>query len=86
MPWEKTCAMDEKLKFIVAWKSGEFGKSELCRAFGISRPTGDKYIERYGLYGVDGLKERSRSRHTHANALSEALVEELVGHKHRHPT
>ena len=86
MPWEKTCAMDEKLKFIVAWNSGEFGKSALCRAFGISRPTGDKYIERYELYGVDGLAERSRAWHTHPRMLSDALVEELVGYKHRRPT
>jgi transposase InsO family protein len=77
--------MDEKLKFIAAWKSGDFGKSELCRAFGISRPTGDKYIERYELYGLEGLAERSRARHTQANALSEEVVEELLAFKQRHP-
>lgn len=86
MPWKETCAMDEKVKFIAAWKSGEFSKSELCRAFGISRPTGDKYIERYRLYGLEGLKERSRARHTQAHALSEALIEELLAFKRAHPT
>lgn len=86
MPWKETCAMDEKVRFIAAWKSGEYGKSELCRAFGISRPTADKYIERYQLAGLDGLKERSRARHSQAHALDEELVAELLGYKQRHPT
>ncbi|MDH3673253.1 MAG: helix-turn-helix domain-containing protein [Gammaproteobacteria bacterium] len=47
MPWKETCAMQQRQAFIEAWLSREFSKSELCRRFGISRPTGDKWIERF---------------------------------------
>ena len=47
MPWEQTSAMDQRVKFIANWLSKEYSKIELCRAYGISRPTADKWIKRY---------------------------------------
>jgi len=47
MPWEQTSAMDQRVKFIADCLSGRYSKSELCRAYGISRPTAYKWIKRY---------------------------------------
>jgi len=34
---------------------------DLCERYGISRKTGDKWIDRYERDGPDGLRERSRA-------------------------
>src|SRR3712207_1368987 len=83
--WKETCPMDERVKLIAAWMSGEYSMAQLCREFGISRKTGYKWCERYGLYGVSGLEERTRARYTHPNALDRELVAELLAAKHAHP-
>lgn len=84
MPWKETCAMDERVRFVADWLSGEYSKSALCRAYGISRPTGDKWIGRYLQDGAGGLTERSRAPRTHPNAVPEALREQIVAMKLAH--
>ena len=56
MPWKETSAMEQRIQLIADWLSGEYSKSELCRIYGISRPTADKWIGRYGNEGSKGLK------------------------------
>jgi putative transposase len=85
MPWKETCPMDEKVKFIATWLSGEYAMAQLCRGFGVSRKTGYKRIERYLLEGVAGLEDRSRAPHTHPHALPQAIVSELLAAKRAHP-
>jgi len=85
MPWKETCAMDQRVQFIADWLSGGYTKSELCRSYGISRPSGDKWIERYEAEGVEGLRERSRAPGRHPNAVSEALCARIIEAKLAHP-
>ena len=40
MPWNKTSTMDQKRLFIKDYIRGAFAMAELCRRYGISRPTG----------------------------------------------
>ncbi len=84
MPWKETCAMDQRVRFIGDWLSGQYTKSDLCCAYGISRPTGDKWIRRYEAYGLEGLAERSRAPHSHPNAVSEALKTMMIETKLAH--
>src|SRR4051812_31610870 len=37
MPWEETCPMDERVKFIAAYLRGEENVTSLCATFGVSR-------------------------------------------------
>ena len=85
MPWKETCAMDERKNFIEAWKSRKFSKSALCRRFGVSRPTGDKWINRVLAEGQAGLVDRSRSAHQRPNQTPEPVVRALLKAKHQHP-
>ena len=39
--------MHGKVWFIADWMAGHWSKSDLCRSYGVSHPTGDKWIERY---------------------------------------
>jgi transposase InsO family protein len=78
MPWEQTSAMDQRVKFIADWLSRNYSKMDLCRAYGISRPTADKWIQRYQQGGVEQLEERSRAAHCHPNQSSEEVVQMLI--------
>lgn len=84
MPWKETSAMDQRIQFIGDWLSGQFSKTGLCQCYGISRPTGDKWIKRYQRWGVEGLKELSRAAKYHPNAVDPALCERIVSYKLRH--
>lgn len=60
MSWQKTSVMQEKMKFIRAWQSNQYTITELCHAFGISRPTGHILINRFKDEGVNCFDERSK--------------------------
>ena len=75
MPWEQTSAMDQRIKFIADWLTGNYFKVELCIAYGISRLTADKWIKRYEGGGVKALEELSRAPHYHPNSTPEEIRE-----------
>ena len=81
MPWEQTSAMDQRVQFIADWLSDDYTKMDLCRAYGISRPTADKWIQRYQQGGVKQLEERSRAAHCHPNQTSEEIRQMLIDTK-----
>jgi putative transposase len=86
MPWSETCAMDERMRFVMAASEDEAVMSEVCAEFGISRQTGYKWLARYGAEGVEGLRERSRAPIRHGLARDEALVAAALALRERHPT
>ncbi len=61
MPWTETCIMEQRMMFVLACKRGDASVAELCRQYSISRKTGYKWLNRYDLEGVEGLKDRSRA-------------------------
>ena len=63
MPFEKVSTMDQRTQFIGDYLSGRYSKVSLCAKYGISRPTGDKWIARYEAEGPVGLIDRSRKPH-----------------------
>lgn len=84
MPWKVESMASEKQKFIILYLSGKFTKTELCKGFGISRPTGDAIITRYEQEGWDALEEHSR-KHIHhpfktAPKIEQAIVTERTKH------
>jgi len=64
MPWMERNRMDERIEFVVQATQPGVNKSALCRRYGISRPTGDKWIARYLAGGSDAMVEQSRRPHT----------------------
>lgn len=86
MPWQETCAVDERMHFIVAHQGGELSMAELCRAFGISRKTGYKWLGRYHASGMEGLNDRARAPQHHPQAVAAAVEERIVAARHTHPT
>ncbi len=86
MPWLESSAMDERLRFVAEWLSGEVSKTELCEAYGISRRVGYKWLARYAAEGVSGLADRSHAPLVHGRATPADLVEKIVGLRRNRPT
>ena len=86
MPWSETCAMDERMRFVMAASEDEAVMSEICAEFGISRQTGYKWLSRYRAEGVEGLKERSRAPINHGLSRDEELIAATLGLRERQPT
>jgi len=76
--------MDERLQFVMAYQAGEVGMTELCRAAGISRKTGYKWLERFLADGKAGLQDQSRAPHVQARRTAAAIERELLAVKRRH--
>jgi transposase InsO family protein len=87
MPWKEIVVLDERMKFVLACRAEPSDSmAVLCRRFGISRPTGYKWLERYELLGPSGLCDASRAPRTHPNAVDSDLQERIVSARRAHPT
>ena len=61
MPWKRMDVSEQRVQFVIRAASGKETMQELCREFGISRPTGYVWRRRYEQAGsITGLGERSR--------------------------
>ena len=76
MPWEMKTVEQSRLEFVKRVLAHEKSKSALCRDYGISRPTGDKWIARY-LSGKTLDNISRRPFHT-PNKIPEAVETEIV--------
>ena len=85
MPWKETNIMQQCIRFIQAWLTRRYTKTELCRQFNISRPTADKWIKRHQQVGFDGLAELSRRPKHSPNATPQWISEWLVAEKLKRP-
>lgn len=84
MPWKETSAMDERIRLIGEYLSGQWSITELSRVYGISRKCIYKWIERYEDEGAQGIRERSRAPLRHPNATGPEIVEMIVKEKLSH--
>lgn len=83
MPWTETRIMDARIKFISEVLEGNYTMAQLCRAYGISRKTGYKWLSRYQFEGPSGLTDRSRAPHNHPYAISEDVKHAVLSIKRR---
>ena len=84
MPWKRESVMDQRVKLISDWLSGNYSKSQLSRLHGISRPTVDKWLSRYADRGSDGLKELSRKPYHCPHQTSDEIISRLLEKKSEH--
>jgi transposase len=93
MPWRRTDAVKERTKFVLERERlfeknrGMVNVSELCRAYGISRPTGYTWLKRFREAGRDVrvLENRSRRPLSNPNAMTLPIEATLVAARKLHP-
>jgi putative transposase len=86
MGWMETCAVDERMRFVIAVEKQEESFSALCRRFKVSRKTGYKWLERYEEHGVDGLADLSRAPHERPQAIAATIAQRCLEVRRTHPT
>lgn len=86
MGWKETCAVEERMHFVMAVKAREESFAATCRRFGVSRRVGYKWLDRYQAEGMEGLKDRSRAPHRHPQATSAEIAERCLEVRRAHPT
>jgi len=77
MPWQEVSMMTLKEEFVGKAQAAGANMSALCRAYGISRKTGYKWLKRYEGQGPAGLVEQSR-RPLHSPGRTRQAVEQWV--------
>ena len=85
MPWKARSALDERREFLRSWREQEDSLSELCRRYGISRPTAYKLIDRYEREGEACLEERSRAPLHSPQAIGLEVADRVLALRGRHP-
>jgi putative transposase len=78
--------MSLKLEFVERATQPGAKLAPLCREFGISRPTGTKWVKRFKQEGYAGLEERSRRPGSSPLSLAEDLVMAVLEQRDRHST
>jgi len=86
MPWKESRIVDQRLQFLSSYQQKEMSLSDLCREFGVSRPTGYRWINRYKEVGPEGLLDRNRKPHGCSHATSEATENAILALRSKHPS
>jgi len=85
MPWNQSTVVNERCKFVVTYLKGVVQMSELCAGYGISRPTGYKWVKRYARFGPAGLYDLSRAAHHCPHRMSDEVAQWMLQERREHP-
>lgn len=85
MPWTVSGVVDRRKEFLSDYLSGDWSMSELCRIYGISRPTGYAVLERSAHPGEAGLGACSHAPRAHPNQTPDAVEQLVLDLRRKHP-
>lgn len=85
MPWSEVTVVHQRTRFVADIERGVFSMTELCRRYGISRPTGYLWRERYLEEGPRGLHDRSHRPRSCPHATPAVVWERIREARQRHP-
>lgn len=86
MPWQQVSAMSSRREFVELASAEGANRRALCERFGISRPTGYKWLARYRAVGLAGLVEQSRRPHACPTRTAPAVEAAVLALRAEHPT
>jgi transposase InsO family protein len=85
MSWKTMDVQQQRVQFVVAASRREKSLTALCQEFGISRPTGMLWRERYQQAGLAGIAERSRRPRQSPRQTAAELEQRVVEVRQRYP-
>jgi hypothetical protein len=85
MPWKVSGIVDQRLQFLSSYQKEEMSVSDLCHEFGVSRPTGYRWINRYKEVGPEGLLDLSRRPHGCSHATPDEIANAILVLRAKHP-
>ncbi len=81
MRWKESSVEDKRFEFVKEVELGATSFAAICQHYGISRPTGYKWWNRYQEEGRSGLADRSRAPHRSPQAMSDGVKEMILAVK-----
>ena len=85
MPWKASKPVDLRMEMMGRLGRGE-KLTDLCREYGISRKTGEKFKKRFKELGPSCLEDQSRAPRLIPHKTPPELVEVILAERRRHPT
>ncbi len=85
MAWKTMDVHQQRVRFVVAAFRREKPLGALCAEFGVSRPTGYRWLERYRAHGVEGIAEHSRRPHRSPAQTAVEREQQVVEMRLRYP-
>jgi putative transposase len=86
MGLDGTCAVEERMRFVIAVEKQQESFAAICRRFEVSRRVGYKWLGRYQEAGIEGLSDRSRAPHHRPHAIAEDIFERCLEVRRAHPS
>jgi putative transposase len=86
MAWGVYKVEQQRLEAILAYSSGLFSMTDVCKKYNISRKTAYKWYKRYLELGEDGLKDLSKAPLNTQNLYSQELIDRAISLKLEHKT
>lgn len=86
MGWTETCAVEERMRFVLAVLEQAESFAALCRQFGVSRRVGYKWLARFELEGVAGLFDRPRTPRHQPQRMADDVAERCLEVRRKYPT
>ena len=83
MAWDERTVEQMREEFVRRVLAQERSKAALCREYGISRPTGDKWIERF--QDGESMSDRSRAPKSVPGRIDSGMEAEIVRIRQLHP-
>ena len=83
MAWYERTVEEMREEFARRVLAQERSKAALCREYGISRPTGDKWLERF--QAGDSMSDRSRAPKTTPGRTAPEMEDQIVALRRKYP-
>jgi transposase InsO family protein len=86
MPWKASSVVEERTRFVMEYERGLHTMAALCRIYGVSRPTGHAWWNRYRERGLDALRDLGRAPQRHPNQTPEPVEQAVLELREDHMT
>lgn len=86
MPWQETCAVNERTRFILAYLQGDEPLAALCRQYDISRKTAYKWLGRFQAGDFAALADRPHTPRRCPHAVTPEVQEAILDLRNQHPS
>lgn len=83
MSWKGRTVNQMRTEFVERVLAHEKSKAALCREYGITRRTGDKWIKRY--LSDESMDDRNRAPKTNRNRVSREIEEKIISKRNEYP-
>ena len=85
MAWNLVKPMKQRVRFVLEVKRMLHSVVEVCQMFGISRKTGYKWLDRYRVQGLQGLRQRTCRPHRMPSRTPTHWVRRILSLRRKYP-